>query len=197
MTQAGAQGEYLVKVTVRNNLILRRMKELGITRQEDLAQLSGISQPAVSALIGMRIRAVNIATGDWSDHALRLSAALRVEPEELWTAKQRDMRLDRSSREVSMSEDAVMQLASGLGPERMAQNALTSEQIDAALDTLDARERDALKSRFFDGATFDDIGRDYGISRERARQVVMRALRKLRHPSRAPMLKQHLEDYNT
>jgi len=191
------QDEYLVKVTVRNNLILRRMKELGIKTQEDLAQMCNMSQPTVSALIGMRIRAVNKVTGDWTDHAYRLALALRADPEDLWTEKQRDMMLDRSSREVSMSEDAVMQLASGLGPERMAQHALTSERIDAALDTLDARERAAVKARFFDGATFDDIGREYGISRERVRQLVMRALRKLRHPARAPMLKHHLEDYNT
>lgn len=191
------QDEYLVKVTVRNNLILRRMKELGIKTQEDLAQLSGMSQPSVSALIGMRIRAVNKATGDWTNHAYRLALALRADPEDLWTEKQRDMMLDRSSREVSMSEDAVMQLASGLGPERMVQHALTSERIDAALDTLDARERGAVKARFFDGATFEEIGQEYGISRERVRQLVMRALRKLRHPARAPMLKQHYEDYNT
>ena len=197
MTQPTEQDEYLVKVTVRNNLILRRMKELGIKRQADLAQLCGISQPAVSALIGMRIRAVNIATGDWSDHALRLSAALHVDPEDLWTENQRDMMLDRSSREVSMSEDAVMQLASGLGPEQMTQHALMSERLDAALETLDARERGAVKARFFDGATLEDIGREYGISRERVRQLVMRALRKLRHPARAPMLKQHFQDYNT
>lgn len=191
------QDEYLVKVTVRNNLILRRMKELGIKTQEDLAQLCGISQPAVSALIGMRIRATNKVTGDWTDHAHRLSAALRVEPEELWTEKQRDMMLDRSSREVSMSEDAVMQLASGLGPEQTVQHALMSERIDAALATLDPRERGAVKARFFDGATFEEIGQEYGISRERVRQLVVRALRKLRHPARAPMLKQHFEDYNT
>lgn len=191
------QDEYLVKVTVRNNLILRRMKELGIKTQEDLAQLSGISQPAVSALIGMRIRATNKVTGDWTEHAYRLALALRAEPEDLWTEKQRDMMLDRSWREVSMGEDAVMQLASGLGPERMVQNALTSERIDAALDTLDARERGAVKARFFDGATLEEIGQEYGISRERVRQLVLRALRKLRHPARAPMLKQHLEDYNT
>ena len=191
------QDEYLVKVTVRNNLILRRMKELGIKTQEDLAQLCGISQPAVSALIGMRIRATNKVTGDWTDHAHRLSAALRVEPEELWTEKQRDMMLDRSSREVSMSEDAVMQLASGLGPEQTVQHALMSEHIDAALATLDPRERGAVKARFFDGATFEEIGQEYGISRERVRQLVVRALRKLRHPARAPMLKQHFEDYNT
>ena len=96
-----------------------------------------------------------------------------------------------------MSEDAVMQLASGLGPEQMTQHALMSERLDAALETLDARERGAVKARFFDGASLEDIGREYGISRERVRQIVMRALRKLRHPARAPMLKQHFQDYNT
>ncbi len=197
MTQPTEQGEYLVKVTVRNNLILRRMKELGIKTQDELGKLCGLPQSKISALIGMRNRAVDKVTGDWTDQAHRLALALHVDPEDLWTEKQRDMMLDRSSREVSMSEDAVMQLASGLGPEQMTQHALMSERLDAALETLDPRERGAVKARFFDGATLEEIGQEYGISRERVRQLVERALRKLRHPARAPMLKQHFQDYIT
>ena len=176
MTQPTAQGEYLVKVTVRNNLILRRMKELGIKTQDELGKLCGLAQPTVSALIGMRIRATNKITGEWSDSAYLLSAALRTEPEELWTDKQRGLALDRSSREVSMSEDAVMQLASG---DRLEYNVIASKIVADALTTLKPREQDIIQRRFFDGETLEEIGDKLGVSRGRIQQLEATALRKL------------------
>ena len=195
MTPAVTQGEYLVKVTVRNNLILRRMKELGIKTQEDLAQLSGVSQPKVSAFIGMRRRPTDRVTGEWTDMAYLLSAALRAEPEDLWTEKQRGLALERSSREVSMSEDAVMQLASGLGPEHQVQQVLTSERLNAALDTLNPQEREVIQARFFQDETYREIGERLGISHTRAQQLAERGLCRMRHPAKE--LKPYLKDHNT
>lgn len=195
MTQPTAQGEYLVKVTVRNNLILRRMKELGIKTQDELGKLCGLAQPTVSALIGMRIRATNKITGEWSDSAYLLSAALRTEPEELWTDKQRGLALDRSSREVSMSEDAVMQLASGHSPEHQVRQVLTSERLNTALDALNPREREVIQARFFQDQTYKEIGEQMGISHSRAQQLAERGLRRMRHPAKE--LEPYLKDHNT
>lgn len=67
------------------------------------------------------------------------------------------------------------------------------ETINAVLDTLPSREADILRSRFGIGTgkpmTLEEIGQVYDLSRERIRQLEAKALRKLRHPSRANILK--------
>ena len=63
------------------------------------------------------------------------------------------------------------------------------DQVAAALDSLALRERQVLRLRFgFDddrARTLEEIGRAFGVSRERIRQIEATALRKLRQPSRA------------
>lgn len=182
--------EYLVKVTIRNNLILRQMKKLGIKTQTELAKLAGIPATTVGMLIGMKKRPLNKLSGEWLDTAFALSAALHMEPEELWTEKQRGMALDSNSREVSMSEDAVMQLASG---DRLERNFIASKLVADALTTLRPREQAVIQARFFDGDTLEEIGNRQGVTKEVIRQLEAKALRKLKHPSRAKPLRQLIQ----
>ncbi len=74
---------------------------------------------------------------------------------------------------------------------------LLKEQLDAVLDTLSPREKNVLKLRFGleDGRarTLEEVGQEFNITRERIRQIEAKALRKLRHPSRAKKLKDYLE----
>jgi RNA polymerase sigma factor (sigma-70 family) len=182
--------EYLVKVTIRNNLILRQMKKLGIKTQTELAKLSGLQPITVGKLIGLKRRPLHALTGEWLDTAFALSAALHVEPEELWTEKQRGMALDSNTREVSMSEDAVMQLASG---DRLEHNVIASKLVADALTTLKPREQDIIRARFFDGDTLEEIGDRQGVSRGRIQQLEAKALRKLKHPSRSRPLRQLIQ----
>jgi RNA polymerase sigma factor (sigma-70 family) len=191
MTDTG--NEYLVKVTIRNNLILRQMKKLGIKSQSELARLAGLTPTAVGLLVGMKRRPLHALSGEWLDSAFALSAALHMEPEELWTEKQRGMALDSNTREVSMSEDAVMQLASG---DRLEHNVIASKLVADALTTLRPREQDIIRARFFDGDTLEEIGDRQGVSRGRIQQLEAKALRKLKHPSRSRPLRQLIQgDY--
>ncbi len=185
--------EYLVKVTIRNNLILRQMKKLGIRTQTELAKLAGIPATTVGTLIGMKKRPLHALTGEWLDTAFALSAALRTEPEELWTEKQRGMALDSNSREVSMSEDAVMQLASGRDTQDMVQKMLTTEKVDAMLQTLNERERQIISDRIYADQTFKEIGERMGVSANRVNQLYKKAIRKLKHPSRSKPLRQLIQ----
>ena len=186
--------EYSVKVTVRNGLILRQMKKLGIKTQTELAKQSGLEPSTVGMLIGLKKRPVSSITGEWLDSAFALSSALQTEPEELWTEKQRGMALGRNSREVSMSEDAVAQLASGNGTEQMVQKVLTSKEVAKTLEVLTPRQQDIINRRFFDGETLDEVAAHHGVHRERIRQIEAGALRKLKHPRNARLLKDIYEE---
>ena len=74
---------------------------------------------------------------------------------------------------------------------------LLREQVDDVLASLSDRERRVLRLRFGleDGRsrTLEEVGRDFGVTRERIRQIEAKALRKLRHPSRSRKLRDFLE----
>ena len=79
------------------------------------------------------------------------------------------------------------------GPADATSNALLSEALKEILDTLTEREADVLRMRFgmYDGRThtLEEVGQIFGVTRERIRQIENKAIRKLRHPSRAKKIK--------
>ncbi|UOQ93763.1 RNA polymerase sigma factor RpoD [Halobacillus shinanisalinarum] len=74
---------------------------------------------------------------------------------------------------------------------------LLKEQLEDVLDTLTDREENVLRLRFGldDGRTrtLEEVGKVFGVTRERIRQIEAKALRKLRHPSRSKRLKDFME----
>jgi len=79
------------------------------------------------------------------------------------------------------------------GPADATSNALLAEALKEILDTLTEREADVLKMRFgmYDGRThtLEEVGQIFGVTRERIRQIENKAIRKLRHPSRAKKIR--------
>ena len=88
--------------------------------------------------------------------------------------------------------------SAALAPAEAASHRLLKEQVAAVLDLLTGRERRVLRLRFGldDGRerTLEEVGKEFGLTRERIRQIEVRALRKLRHPSRSRKLKDYLEE---
>lgn len=81
-------------------------------------------------------------------------------------------------------------------PVDAASKQLLREQVRNVLEFLSDRERQVLEMRFGlkDGKdhTLEEVGREFGVTRERIRQIEAKALRKLRHPSRSKMLRDYL-----
>jgi RNA polymerase primary sigma factor len=81
-------------------------------------------------------------------------------------------------------------------PMDSASKELLRGQIKEALDFLTDRERQVLEMRFGlkDGKdhTLEEVGKEFGVTRERIRQIEAKALRKLRHPSRSRALRDYL-----
>ena len=79
------------------------------------------------------------------------------------------------------------------GPADATSNALLAEALKEILDTLTEREADVLRMRFgmYDGRThtLEEVGQIFGVTRERIRQIENKAIRKLRHPSRAKRIR--------
>ncbi len=85
-----------------------------------------------------------------------------------------------------------------MSPEEYATNEILKEEIRNVLSTLQDREQEVLELRFglVDGTshTLEEVGKKFNVTRERIRQIEAKALRKLRHPSRAKKLKDFLSD---
>jgi len=84
-----------------------------------------------------------------------------------------------------------------INPNEAIVNLNLAEQTRRVLSTLTAREEKVLRMRFGIGEendhTLEEVGQDFNVTRERIRQIEAKALRKLRHPSRAGKLKAFLE----
>lgn len=84
----------------------------------------------------------------------------------------------------------------GLSPFESASQELLKGHINEVLDSLNPRERKVLELRFGlkDGRarTLEEVGKEFGVTRERIRQIEAKALRKLRHPSRSKRLRDYL-----
>ncbi len=87
---------------------------------------------------------------------------------------------------------------SSMSPEEYATNEILKEEIKNVLMTLQEREQEVLELRFglVDGTchTLEEVGKRFNVTRERIRQIEAKALRKLRHPSRAKKLKDFMVD---
>ena len=86
--------------------------------------------------------------------------------------------------------------ASAIAPPDAASESMLREQLDSVLDGLAERERKVIKFRFGleDGhpRTLEEVGREFGVTRERIRQIESKTLAKLRHPSRSASLKDYI-----
>lgn len=84
-----------------------------------------------------------------------------------------------------------------VAPSEAASLTMLRTEVEDILDTLTPRERRVLQLRFglIDGhqRTLEEVGKRFGVTRERIRQIEAKALRKLRHPSRSIKLKDYLE----
>jgi RNA polymerase primary sigma factor len=83
-----------------------------------------------------------------------------------------------------------------IGPVDAASKQLLKEQMQDILDSLSERERKVLEMRFGlldgQGRTLEEVGQEFGVTRERIRQIEAKALRKLRHPIRSRKLRDYL-----
>lgn len=145
--------------------------------------------------------------------ARKLEQDLERPPTPAEVAKAMDIDVDKANEIVKISQDTAsietpvgkeedsrlkefIPDESSLSPFDSASHELLKGHIVDVLDTLNPRERRVLELRFGlkDGRsrTLEEVGKEFGVTRERIRQIEAKALRKLRHPSRSKRLRDYL-----
>jgi RNA polymerase primary sigma factor len=126
---------------------------------------------------------------------------------EMGIAAQRVAEIQRVAQEPVSLQSPIGEEDSDLGdfiedadavvPMEAAAFIMLQDQLEQILDTLGSREQAIIQLRFglTDGhpRTLEEVGREFGVTRERIRQIESKTLAKLRHPSRAQMLREYLD----
>ncbi len=145
----------------------------------------------------------------------QMTLELNREPSEEEIAERMEIPVEKVREVIKISQDPVsletpigeeddshlgdfIKDESSLSPEEYATNEILKEEIKSVLSTLQPREQQVLELRFglIDGTcyTLEEVGKRFNVTRERIRQIEAKALRKLRHPSRAKKLKDFMND---
>jgi RNA polymerase sigma factor (sigma-70 family) len=197
--------EYNVKVTVRNNLILKAIKDFGYTNLNNFAKATGVGITGLYSLVNLMEPPVGVK-GEFIKPAKDLMEVLGACPSELWTDEQLTLRLDSNRTERVMSKEALQitlqsSARSLIGldyPEQEMVEEDMARVMKDKLDSLTPREAKILRLRFgLDGVkehTCEEVGKLFRCTRTRINQLEQRALLKLRHPSRSDDLKQFVEE---
>jgi RNA polymerase primary sigma factor len=130
-----------------------------------------------------------------------ISKALEVPPEKVRDIQRISQEPVSLETPIGEEEDShlgdFIEDRGALAPIDAATQQLLREQVDSVLSTLNERERKVLELRFGltdkRSRTLEEVGRAFGVTRERIRQIEAKALRKLRHPTRSKKLKDFLE----
>jgi RNA polymerase primary sigma factor len=129
-----------------------------------------------------------------------IAAEMGLEPErvaEIQRIAQEPVSLQSPIGEEDSDLGDFIEDADAVVPIEAAAFIMLQDQLEQILDTLTVREQRIIQLRFglTDGhpRTLEEVGREFGVTRERIRQIESKTLAKLRHPSRAQMLREYLD----
>jgi RNA polymerase primary sigma factor len=132
--------------------------------------------------------------------AEEIAAEMELEPErvaEIQRIAQEPVSLQSPIGEEESDLGDFIEDADAVVPMEAAAFIMLQDQLERVLDQLAEREQRIIQLRFglLDGhpRTLEEVGREFGVTRERIRQIESKTLAKLRHPSRAQMLREFLD----
>ncbi len=166
--------DFNIKVSVRNGRLLRAIREK-YDSVSDLSRQLVRGKSQLGALVRMKLKPFN--HNGWTDLALDVAAMVGKEPEELWPEHLRELQLSKSSSEMEVGLDSVNRLIQDGTTEK------TLSQISAIStlsEALTPRERRCLAMRFALGHSLEETARVLGVTRERARQIEAKAIRRMK-----------------
>ena len=196
--------EFNIKISVRNNLILKAIENAGYTNMQKFSKECDISLTGLYNLINLKEAPLTIG-GEFSKTAKSLMEALGACPVELWTDEQLTMKLrsNRVERELGKEslEIALRSNARSLiGMDYVGQNLdeeVMATVISDKIDSLTPRQAKILRMRFGIGVdrehSLQEIASMFRMSRENVRMIEAKALRHMRHSSRSDTLKEFID----
>ena len=178
--------DYRIKITIRNERLLSAIESMGFKSVRKFSLAYGLGYTTVAYIVSGKIKPIN-DKGFVIPTVEKILEILGLNIEEAFTPRQLQG-FKRNSFSFSMKEKEIESL---INPVKNNELKLIESDVKTALEnsmkTLTPREELVVKHRHginTEMKTLDEIAKFMGITRERVRQIEVRGLRKLRHPSR-------------
>ena len=189
--------DYLIQIKIKNAPMMNMMRANGIETAAQLSRLADVTQGVIGNYLNLKEVPISKTTGMWRPSVLKIAKALKVLPDMLFPERHITKALKTNKVEGQVSFDDIGNLIDSCDvfvdrlSESIADEAKedTLDRLDKCLEKLSIREQKVLDKRFgIDGRltpmTYDEVGQDFSVTRERIRQIERSAFRKLRHPCR-------------
>lgn len=191
--------DYRVDIKVRNNVILKKLKENGYETLGEFCRLNGVMKyvSTLGKVIAMQ-RSPFTSKGEFIPAILFLAEKLNCNELDLFTDQQLNTILESNKRTLEVKEAELKFLLENTNEMMLLEDQYSEDEkkkeIENALNTISPREKLVIEMRMGLGGykehTLREIGEIIGTQQERVRQIEAKALRKLRHPSRHGNLKE-------
>lgn len=184
--------DYLLKIKILNNRIVKLMRQINIDSVFELSCKANINQTLLYELINMKISPFRYQSSDWRPCVLKLADFFGVLPEEMFNYQQLNEPLTTNKSERSIGLEGILNILNHKDDQLLPDANLEIEErnklLYESLKGLTHREEKILRLRFdIDGDgeyTLEDIAKKFDVSRERIRQIELKALRKLNNRHR-------------
>jgi RNA polymerase sigma factor (sigma-70 family) len=185
--------DYLLTVSIKNNLLLSMMKAQGIDTLAELSRRSGISKSEIGQYLRLAKSAYRPKNGEIRSGVKRLCEFFHCLPDQIFPEEHLHTPLttNSSSVEISMEELKSIHGIMAPGPDAALIDAEANDALYTALSTLTDKQQKVLQMRFgLDGKehTLVEIGENLGLSATRIMEIEQKALRILRRPINSKVL---------
>ncbi len=195
--------DYRVSVKVQNNNILKMIERAGYKSVGEFCRLN--NKPNWASSIGEFVnikRAPLSPKGEFYPIIFEMCEILNCSPEDLFNETQLQAAIESNKRTLEVNEAEMKFMMSSAKQEVLLEDELHMDRlpatIDKVLDTLMGREKTIIEMRFgLKGErplTLSETASQLKVTPERIRQIELKCLRKLRHPSRSKDLKEFAID---
>jgi RNA polymerase sigma factor (sigma-70 family) len=182
--------DYRVKITIRNDRILSKIEELGFPSVMKFCEHTGMAYTSTNDIISGKVPPIceGKRAGELREIVKLLLENLDMTLEEAFTEKQLKG-FSKNTYEVKVKENQLLQM---INPAKNQEVKVIEQDVKSSLSEifskyLTPREEKVLRMRFGIGLdtdhTYEEVGLEFCVSRERVRQIEQRALRKMQHPN--------------
>ena len=176
--------DYRVKISVRNNKLLKAMSNAGVSSAAELSRLSGVGQTQIGEMIRLTAPAYG-KDGSVRPPVADVCEFLGVLPEDIYPESELFHPLVKSSSYFEASLRELKSLSCESTPDTISQDESHGFIGRMVIDRLKGKEPEVISMRFgfdgSDGLPLSDIAKKLNVSIERVRQIEARALRRLRN----------------
>lgn len=176
--------DYTLQIKVKNGPMLEAMRRNGYPSARQLFLACGVSEQTIGRYLNLTYPPMN-KKGKWHKTILTIAETLNTTPDFLFPQQHITKALERNQIEANVSLEDIQQLTGKLltdGPEILLLESEKISKLKEAMECLTKRETIVIEGRFYANKlqTYEELGQELNITRERIRQIQNIALKKMK-----------------